>query len=61
LESLSDGRYLVRLGRDAERPVYAFRDLGVMGQPTRPFVLDMRQIAPATAASIDPYHAGPLP
>jgi hypothetical protein len=61
LESLSDGRYLVRLGRDAERPVYAFRDLGVMGQPMRPFVLDMRQIAPATAASIDPYHAGPLP
>jgi hypothetical protein len=25
LESLSDGRYLVRLGRDPERPVYAFR------------------------------------
>ncbi len=51
LESLSDGRYLVRLGRDAERPVYAFRDLGVMGQPMRPFVLDMRQIAPNDRAA----------
>jgi hypothetical protein len=47
LESLSDGRYLVRLGRDAERPVYAFRGLGVMGQPVKPFVLDLRQIAPS--------------
>jgi hypothetical protein len=46
LESLSDGRYLVRLGRDPERPVYAFRNLGVQGQPMKPFVLDMRGIAP---------------
>lgn len=52
LESLSDGRYLVRLGRDAERPVYAFRDLGVMGQPMRPFVLDLRQIAPSDGRAV---------
>jgi hypothetical protein len=61
LESLSDGRYLVRLGRDAERPVYAFRNLGVMGQPVRPFVLDLRQIAPASAVSeYQQYDPGPV-
>jgi len=50
LESLSDGRYLVRLGRDPERPVYAFRDNGVSGPGRmKPFVLDMRPIAPNTS------------
>ncbi|MCK1706120.1 hypothetical protein IVA86_33145 [Bradyrhizobium sp. 146] len=49
LESLSDGRYLVRLGRDPERPIYAFRDLGVSGPGRlKPFILDMRPIAPKT-------------
>lgn len=49
LESLSDGRYLVRLGRDPERPIYAFRNLGVMGQPMKPFALDLRPITPNTS------------
>ncbi|MCK1585492.1 hypothetical protein IVB03_39550 [Bradyrhizobium sp. 168] len=49
LESLSDGRYLLRLGRDPERPIYAFRNLGVQGQPMKPFALDLRQIAPNTS------------
>lgn len=53
LESLSDGRYLVRLGRDFERPVYAFRNLGVQGQPMKPFVLDLRNITPGEV-KIDP-------
>lgn len=54
LESLSDGRYLVRLGRDPERPVYAFRSLGVQGQPMRPFVLDLRTVTPSTVMA-DPF------
>jgi hypothetical protein len=37
-----------------ERPVYAFRDLGVMGQPARPFVLDMRGIAPSKVVAGEP-------
>lgn len=49
LESLSDGRYLVRLGKDPERPVYAFRDVGAnVPNRLRPFVLDLRNIAPST-------------
>lgn len=60
LESLSDGRYLVRLGRDAERPVYAFRDLGVMGQPMKPFVLDLRGITPNTSG-FEPMQAAARP
>ena len=48
LESLSDGRYLVRLGRDPERPIYAFRDTGVSGpNRLRPFVLDLRAVKPS--------------
>lgn len=58
LESLADGRYLVRLGRDPERPIYAFRSLGVMGQPMRPFVLDLRNIAPPARAEYRPYDLG---
>lgn len=51
-ESLSDGRYLVRLGQDFERPIYAYRDNGTMGVPgggprMRPFVIDMRRMTPA--------------
>jgi muramidase (phage lysozyme) len=61
LESLSDGRYLVRLGRDPERPIYAFRDVGAnVPNRLRPFILDLRNVTPATPA-IDPTHAGPLP
>lgn len=52
LESISDGRYLVRLGRDPERPVYAFRSLGVQGQPMRPFILDLRNVTPNTQAML---------
>ena len=49
LESIADGRYLVRLGRDSERPIYAFRDLGVSGPGRlKPFILDLRPIVPKT-------------
>jgi hypothetical protein len=54
-------RRLVRLGRDPERPIYAFRNPGVMGQPMRPFVLDLRAIAPSTVMA-DPFAlSNPLP
>jgi hypothetical protein len=63
LESLSDGRYLVRLGRDPERPIYAFRDVGAnVPNRLRPFVLDLRSIAPATAfAPSSMFQMGDLP
>lgn len=55
LESLSDGRYLVRLGRDPERPIYAFRDVGAnVPNRLRPFVLDLRNITPSTIQP-DPF------
>jgi hypothetical protein len=47
LETLSDGRYLIRLGRRPEEPIYAFRDLGVSGAGRiKPFVLDLRKVTP---------------
>lgn len=66
LESRSDGTYLVRLGQDFERPIYAFRDNGNLGAPgggprMSPFVLDMRNIKPtaqmptAFGMQRDPY------
>jgi len=61
LESLSDGRYLVRLGRDPERPIYAFRDVGAnVPNRLRPFILDLRPIAPndrMAAVGPDPIKA----
>lgn len=61
LESLSDGRYLVRLGRDPERPIYAFRDLGagVAGR-MRPFILDLRAVSPSTSAAAMPIGPDPI-
>jgi len=54
LESLSDGRYLVRLGRDPERPIYAFRDVGAnVANRLRPFILDLRGIAPSTTLAAE--------
>jgi len=53
LESLSDGRYLVRLGRDPERPIYAMRDVGAgVANRLRPFILDLRAISPNTSAAV---------
>lgn len=47
LESYGDGRYLVRLGRDPERPIYAFQDIGAnVPNRLRPFVLDLRSVKP---------------
>lgn len=62
LESIADGRYLIRLGRDAEKPIYAFRDVGAAVQGRmRPFVLDLRGISPDTTKP-DPFSlAMPLP
>jgi hypothetical protein len=47
LETLSDGRYLIRLGRRPEEPIYAFRDIGAPGAGRiKPFVLDLRKVTP---------------
>jgi hypothetical protein len=40
LESSGDGRYLIRLGNDAARPIYAFR--GADTESPYPFELDLR-------------------
>ncbi len=40
LESVGDGRYLIRLGNDAERPIYAFSNASTES-PT-PYELDLR-------------------
>jgi muramidase (phage lysozyme) len=55
LESYGDGRYLVRLGRDPERPIYAFQDIGAnVPNRLRPFVLDLRNVKPSPLAP-DPF------
>lgn len=45
LESYGDGRYLVRLGSDPARPIYAVQ--GANTERPQPFVLDLRGRAPA--------------
>lgn len=62
LESLSDGRYLVRLGRDFNRPIYAFRDEGYSGSSRQKvFVLDLRNVTPNPLRA-DPFAlSGALP
>jgi hypothetical protein len=40
LESVGDGRYFVRLGRDASRPIYAYQ--GANSEMPQKFILDLR-------------------
>lgn len=42
LESIADGRYLVRLGSDATKPLYAVTGIGNPFGAPAPFVLDLR-------------------
>jgi hypothetical protein len=61
LESYGDGRYLVRLGSDPMRPIYAVQNANT--ETPQPFVLDLRgrrpaDQGPARAVSFEPYPRG---
>lgn len=64
LETIGDGRYLVRLNNDPARPSYAVKASGNPAAPPAPFVLDLRDRRPATIpswASSPPAAGGPAP
>src|SRR6185437_8821755 len=50
LESFGAGRYLVRLGSDPSRPIYAYQ--GANSEAPQKFVLDLRGRQPAATAPI---------
>ena len=54
LESIGSGRYLVRLGRDAARPIYAYQNAN--SEAPSKFVLDLRGRQPAAL----PYEPVPM-
>lgn len=53
LESIGDGRYLVQLGKDPLKPIYAFQ--GANSELPQPFVLDLRRrdLGPPAPVSIN--------
>lgn len=59
LESVGDGRYLVRLGRDPLKPVYAYQ--GAYGEAPQKFVLDLRGRQPAVVPPLPSATLGQAP
>jgi hypothetical protein len=57
LESIGSGRYLVKLGSDPLKPVYAYQNANT--EAPQKFVLDLRGRQPSSAdAAAYPYRAG---
>lgn len=52
LESVGDGRYFVKLGKDPLRPVYAYQ--GANGEAPQKFVLDLRNRQQGTVVAAGP-------
>jgi hypothetical protein len=59
LQSLDDGRYLVQLGGDPMRPIYAYRNTGT--ELPDKFILDLRSRKPAAPEPVNPFGQMALP